>query len=54
MISMRSRFLDPEWVGQGDQIPRKEIPLVRFRRDEEGLELALEHDGLWSPVPRGQ
>ena len=49
-----SRFLDPGWLCQGDQVPRKEVPLVRLRRDEEGLELALEHDDLRTSVPHGQ
>ena len=29
-VVMCSRFLDPEWLGQGDQVPRKEVPLVRL------------------------
>lgn len=27
--------------------------MVRLRRNKEGLELAPEHDGLWSPVSKG-
>lgn len=30
MILLRSRFLDPEWIGKRDQIPWKEVPLVRL------------------------
>lgn len=50
-FNVYSRFLDSEWVGQGNQIPRKEVPLVRLRCDQEGLELALEHDGVRSFIP---
>lgn len=38
------------WVRRSGSIPWQEIPLVRLGCDEEGLELAVEHDGLWSSV----
>lgn len=50
MTAIVSRLLGPKWVGEGDQIPRKTLPLVRFGRHKEGLELAVERDGLWAAL----
>jgi len=48
LTTLTSRLSDPKWVGQGGQVPWQALSLVRFGRYEEGLELVVEHDGLWT------
>ena len=54
MVAMRNQFPDPERLGRINQVPRREVPLVRLRGEEEGPELAPERDGLRSSVPQSQ
>ena len=50
MTAVVSRLLDPKRAGEGDQVPRQALPLVRFGRYKERLELVVECDGLWSTL----
>ncbi len=50
---VHSRFPHSERPCEGGSLPRQALSLVRVGRDQEGLGLAVEHDGVRSPVPEG-
>lgn len=47
-----SRLPYTEWSCESGSLPRKEVCVVRVRRDEKGLDLATQHDGIRSPFPQ--
>ena len=48
-----SRLPHSEWLGEANSFPWQAIPLVRFGCNKEGLGMAPQYHGLWSPLPKG-
>lgn len=50
---MHSGLPDPERPRERGALPREALPVVRLGRDEEGLELAAQLDGVRPPLFEG-